>query len=119
MRPDGDVLTRHVTDAELAEQFPDQVTRLAQVHERYEACEAGKRRRYRESDGRPGYSKAEPETRHAALVAEVDKAVASVETYLQSVIERCDREVTLLAADPADSLSTSELEEANLKATFV
>src|SRR5688500_14545025 len=98
LNPDGDVLTRHVTDEEIGEQFPDQVTRLAQARERYEAAN---QRLYRD-DGQKVYSAAEHETRHAALVAALEKDLSGVETYLQSAIERAEREVTLLADGPAD-----------------
>lgn len=108
-------LMRPVSDQEIQSAFPDQVRTLTTARERFEGQQA---RLFRE-DGERIYAEKEHQTRHDALVAQVDAGVRNVETYLQGVIDRADRDLTLLDADPADSLTPQQLAEANSRRAFV
>jgi hypothetical protein len=79
---------------------------------------AGKRELYTE-EGQKLYSDEEHERRHDALLAEFDREKDSVVAEADRTIEKAERTLTLEHRDLSDNLTTTELERANAKRSYV
>jgi hypothetical protein len=83
-----------------------------------EQFRAGERDLYTE-DGQKLYSDEEHERRHDALLAEFDREKDSAVAEADRTIERAERTLALEHRDLSDSLTTTELERANAKKSYV
>jgi len=83
-----------------------------------ERFRAGERDLYTE-EGHKVYSDEEHERRHDALLAEFDREKDSAVAEADRAIERAERTLALEHHDLSDSLTTTELERANAKKSYV
>lgn len=70
-------------------------------------------------DGKPLYVAAEHDRRATALMADLDKTIASVTERADAEIAAADAELAAVTTDPLASLSAEQIARANARAAFV